>query len=294
MRWKMRKIILILMVILLGGCTPKAVVEIRPLFTMETYPVIDGSTVTIPLSEALMATLTRKTVEEVRPYVLHNKTHQAYVNLIDHKANLIFVTGPSIEESTYAIKKQCELQIIPIVSEAFVFLTNIDNPIDSLTFEQIKKIYSGEITNWKELGGEDVVIRALQRPVNSGSQTGFLDLVMKDLTPMDPPLDWIEDAMEGLISSVSQYDNKPDAIGYSFYYYVTDMEYNPKVKMLKVDGIAPTPTTISNGSYPIRTNYYAVYCLDPETDKDAIRIVNYILSEEGQQLMENAGYVKLK
>jgi phosphate transport system substrate-binding protein len=290
----MRKLILILMVILLGGCTPKEVVEIRPLFTMDTYPVIDGSTVTIPLSEALMATLTSQTVLQVRPYVLHNKTHQAYVNLVDHKANLIFVTGPSAEESAYALLKQCELKITPIVSEAFVFLTNIDNPVDSLTFEQIQKIYAGEITNWKEVGGEDVSIRALQRPVNSGSQTGFLDLVMKDITPMNPPLDWIEDAMEGLISSVSQYDNKPDAIGYSFYYYVTDMEVNPNVKMLKIDGIMPTPLTIANGTYRIKTNYYAVYCVDPETDKDAIRIVNYILSEEGQQLMENAGYVKLK
>ena len=290
----MRKILLILVVILLGACTPKAVVEVRPLFTLEDYPVIDGSTVTIPLSEAIMATLTRQTIEQVKPYVLHNKTHQAYLNLIDKKADLIFVTGPSLEESAYALEKKCDMKMTPIVSEAFVFLTNTDNPIESLTFEQIQKIYSGEITNWKEVGGQDVVIRALQRPVNSGSQTGFLDLVMKGITPMVPPLDWVENLMEGLISSVSVYDNKPDAIGYSFYYYVSDMEVNPKVKMLKVDGIAPTPLTIANGTYRIKTNYFAVYCVDSLTDKEPIRIVNYILSEEGQQLMENAGYVKVK
>ncbi len=290
----MQKIVMLVLALLLGSCTTKIEI-VKPLsFTLETLPIIDGSTVTIPLSEALMATLTEMTLEEARPYVFHNKTHPAYMNLLDQKADLIFVTSPSQEELTYSSMTNVKMEIIPIVAEAFVFLVNKDNPVDALTLDQVRKIYTGEITNWKEVGGNDVAIRALQRPVNSGSQTGFLDLVMKELIPMTPPETWIEDFMEGLIGSVAQYDNAPDAIGYSFYYYVTDMEYNSNIKMLKIEGINPTPENITNKSYPICTAYYAVFRQSEAVDSPVRKIVDYILSEQGQQLMEKAGYVKVK
>jgi phosphate transport system substrate-binding protein len=285
---------MIVMALMLGACSTKQVIVKPLLFTLETLPVMDGSTVTIPLDEALVATLTEKTIEEVRPYILHNKTHDAYMNLIENKAELIFVTSPSLAEKQTAQIANVELEYVPITAEAFVFLVNKDNPINSLTLDQIRKIYTGEITNWKEVGGEDVAIRALQRPINSGSQTGFLDLVMKDLTPMSAPQSWILDYMEGLIASVAQYDNAPDAIGYSFYYYVTDMEYNPNVKMLKINDIEPTSVNITNASYPFCTAYYAVFRKSEVADSSVRKIVDFILSDLGQQLMENAGYVKIK
>lgn len=289
----MRKIIMGLLILMLGGCTVTKQ-PIRPVFTMETYPKIDCSTVAIPLSEVLMATLTKQTIEQVRPYVLCNKTHPAYVNLIDGKKDLIFVTSPSAAETELAKNRQIELEIIPIVSEGFIFLVNKDNPVDSLTLEQIRKIYSGEITNWKEVGGHDVVIRAMQRPENSGSQTGFLDLVMKELTPMTPPVEWISTAMDELVDSVSHYDNQPDAIGYSYYYYVTDMVINPNVKLLKINGVYPNPSTIANDSYPIQTAYYAVFRKKELATSDVRKIVKYLLTDEGQDLLAHAGYVPLK
>ena len=139
--------------LLLAGC------QKEPLrLTMDEYPSVDGSTVTIPLSEAVAATLTNQTIEEVRPYILHNKTHQAYLNLIDKKVDLIFVTGPSAEELELAKEADIELEIIPIVSEGFVFLTHADNPVKNITSENLKDIYTGKITNWSELGGDDVAI----------------------------------------------------------------------------------------------------------------------------------------
>jgi len=290
----MKKIMIMLtLLIVLGGCT-QTKAPIRPSFTMETYPKTDCSTVTIPLSEMLMATVVDKSIAEIRPYVLSSKTHQAYVNVIDRMVDLIFVTSPSKDEQDYAALHKTELEIIPIVSEAFVFLVNKDNPVDSLTLEQIQKIYSGEITNWKDLGGNDVAIRAMQRPENSGSQTGFLSLVMKDLTVMTPPVDWISIEMGELIDSVSHYDNQPDAIGYSYYYYVMDMVANPDVKLLKIDGVYPEPTTISNGSYSIKTNYFAVFRKTEEAKSDVRNLVDYLLSDDGQAMIEHAGYVKLK
>lgn len=289
----MKKIIILILVLLLGSCT---IIEkpVRPSFTMETYPKTDCSTVTIPLSEMLMATVTDQTIEAVRPYVLSSKTHQAYLNLIERTVDLIFVTSPSAEESQLARDLRVPMEVVPIVSEAFVFLVNKDNPVDSLTLEQVQKIYTGEITNWSQVGGNDVPIRALQRPVNSGSQTGFLDLVMKTLTPMEPPLDWIPAAMDDLVSTVAQYDNQPDAIGYSYYYYVTDMVANPEVKLLKINEVYPQPSTITNDTYPIKTYYYAVFRKKEAEESDVRKLVNYLLTEEGQAMLELAGYVKLK
>ena len=284
---------MMMMVLLLGGCTVTRLSP-RPSFSLETYPKIYGSTVSIPLEELLMATLTDQTIETIRPYIPASKTHEAYLLLINRTADLIIVTSPSAEELLAASTANVELEITPISSEAFVFLVNIDNPIDSLTIDQIQKIYSGEITNWKDVGGDDVPIRAMQRPVNSRSQTGFLDLVMKNLTVMVPPVEWVVAEMGSLVDTVAAYDNKPDAIGYSYYYYVTDMKNNPNIKLLKVNGIQPDPTTISNSTYPIHTNYYAIIQKDELVKSDARNILKYLLSTEGQDLIEAAGYVKLK
>jgi phosphate transport system substrate-binding protein len=120
----MRKVILSVLLgsLFFGACAQ------TPRFTLKSYPLVDGSTVTIPLAEALMAKLTGTSVEEVRPYILHSKTHQAYLNLIDGTKDLILVTHPSVEELAYAQSKGVELEVVPVTSEAFVFLVHRDNP----------------------------------------------------------------------------------------------------------------------------------------------------------------------
>ena len=263
-------------------------------FTLENYPKVDGSTVTIPLSEAIAANLTGLTVEEVRPFILHNTTHPAYVNLVNKKADIIFVTSPSEEELALAEAAGVVLEVIPIVSEAFVFLTHAENPVENLTLEEIRHIYAGTIINWSEVGGPNVPIVAYQRPLNSGSQTGFLDLVMKDLTPMDAPTEKVVASMGGLIDVVATYDNFPDALGYSYYYFVVDMWGNENVKILEVDGVYPDKETIQSGAYPVKTAYYAVIRNDEPRNSPARQMVSWILSDAGQNLAEDSGYVKLK
>jgi phosphate transport system substrate-binding protein len=99
--------------------------------------------------------------------------------------------------------------------------------------------------------------------------------------------------MGELIEAVADYENAPDALGYSYFYFVTDMWGNENVKLMKVNGIAPDKTTIANGTYPIQTAYYAVYRKDEAKNSDVRKIVAWILSQDGQQLMEECGYVKL-
>ena len=280
----------------LSGCNGEEspAEESAPSFTIETYPRIDGSTVTIPLSEAVAAALTGMQPEEVRPYILHNKTHQAYINLIENNTDLIFVTSPSEEELQLAEEAGVTLEVIPVVSEAFVFLVNADNPVTALTHEEIRQIYTGSITNWSELGGSDIPIVAYQRPVNSGSQTGFLDLVMQELQPIEPPTEQVVAEMGMLIDAVAAYDNEPDAIGYSYYYFVMDMWGSEKIKLVEVDGIAPTADTISSGEYPFTTAYYAVVRADQPQGSPARQVIEWLLSEPGQELAEAVGYVRIR
>ncbi len=259
----------------------------------EAYPRVDGSTVTIPLSEAVASAVLHLPLEEARQYVLHNKTHQAYLNLVDGTADIIFVTSPSQEEWAYAAEKGVELVVTPVVSEGFVFLVNKDNPVDTLTLAQIRDIYAGRITNWQEVGGNDQAIMAFQRPENSGSQTGMLDLVLGADEIMAAPTEKIVAEMGELIDAVASYDNAKNAIGYSYYYYATDMWLNDEVKLLAVDGVAPDKTTISDGTYPITTAYYAVTRSDLRPDDSAQVLLDWMLSSEGQQVAEEAGYVKL-
>lgn len=268
--------------------------ESLPTFTPETYPRIDGSTVTIPLSEAVAARLMNMTVEEARPYILHNKTHQAYVNLIENKADLIFVTYPSAEEFALAKSAGVVLDIIPVVSEAFVFLVNAENSAAGLTPAELQKIYTGEITSWSEVGGTNLDIIPYQRPLNSGSQTGFLDMVMAGLTPMAPPMEQVIAEMGMLIDAVASYENGQGALGYSYYYFVMDMWGAENIKLLEIDGVAPTPETITAGTYPFTTAYYAVTRHDEPEDSPARQVIDWLLSSEGQTLAEDTGYVRIK
>ncbi len=296
----------LLIAVLLAGCSSKPAASGGPAdgtsadpvarglkLSAEDYPKVDGSTATIPLSEAFGAAVMSMSVEEARQYIVHNTTHSAYVNLIDKKADIIFVTSPSEEEFAYAEQNGVELIVTPIVSEGFVFLTSRDNPVKNLNFMQIIDIYAGRITNWKDVGGEDKKIIAYQRQPNSGSQTGMLDLVIGPEEIMDAPMEKVIAEMGALVDAVAVYTNEEDAIGYSYYYYVTDMWKNNKVKLMSVDGIYPDRNTISDGSYPIQTAYYAVIRSDEPDDSNARKLLDWILSEQGQQVVEEAGYVRL-
>ena len=101
--------------------------------------------------------------------------------------------------------------------------------MDSLTVQQVKDIYSGAITNWKDVGGEDEPIIAYQRNSGSGSQS-MMERFMGDVPLADAPSNWVASGMGGLVSAVAAYDNRHGAIGYSFRYYVTDLVGDYDVK----------------------------------------------------------------
>ncbi len=274
-----------------AGCSGNTKKE--ALFTPETYPRVDGSTATIPLSEQIFADTTGTDKADAPTYIKHNKTHNAYVNLINGDCDIIFVTSPSEEEYALAKEAGVDFEIYPVVNEAFVFLVNEENPVDSLTQQEIVDIYTDKITNWSQVGGDDLDIIAYQRKVNSGSQTGFLDLVMKDVEPADAPTERRIAGMGELVEAVAGFDNSAQAIGYSYYFYVNEMYVRDATKLLAIDGIEPTPETIADKTYPYHTSYYAVIRNNEEKDSPARTLLDWILSDEGQNSVKEAGYVPL-
>ena len=268
--------------------TVKEKISNEPIFDKDNYPKVDGSTATIPLAEAFQKNFTGENEVEIN----HSMTHESYTSLVDGNCDLILVVEPAEDDKAYAESKNVELQYDKVANEGFVFFVNSDNPVDSLTIEQIQKIYSGEITNWKEVGGNDAEIMAYQRPVNSGSQTAMENLVMKDIKLKPAKTEDIAGSMFDIIDVVSDYDNGVNSIGYSYYYFANSMYLGENVKMIKVNGVAPNNDTIKAEKYPIMSAYYAVTRKN-EAKSETSKLLKAMLSARGQSVVEAAGYVPI-
>ena len=181
----------------------------------------------------------------------------------------------------------------PIGVDALVFICNKQNPVNTITDAQIKSVYSGKTTNWKELGGNNAEIIAYQRNKDSGSQTLFDKLINLGEQLIDPPKDRVADSMIGLLEAVADYDNAKDALGYTVYYYLTNMEDEKlsSSKILSVNGVAPTNETIASGEYPYVNDFYVVIPKGLDEDAPARILYDWIISAQGKQLVERENYV---
>lgn len=222
-----------------------------------------------------------------------SKTATAYERLINGQADIIFVAEPSNSQVDMVKAKGDEFVLTPIGSEAFVFFTNIRNPVENLTIKQIQAIYSGAITNWKEVGGANKKILPFQRPEDSGSQTIMQNKVMKGIKMLEPAKETYAGGMGDIISRVAGYKNAKTALGYSFMYYSSSMIRNNQIKYVSVDGIKPTPETVRNETYPFTIPVYAV-SLKSCANRNVKQFLDWILSDEGQGLIEKTGYVSIR
>lgn len=260
-------------------------------FTRENFPKIDGSTSLVPLGEAIASVLLGESRESVADLISFNRTTQSYRNLMWGECDIIIAAEPSTSVVEEMKSNGFKYEMTPIAMDALIFVVNEANPVDNLTTEQLQKIYSGEITNWKEVGGNDEPILAFQRNTDAGSQTLMQKLVMGDIPFADAPKDIIVGSMGELMESVKNYDNSANAIGYSVYYYANDMRMADGLKILKIDGVDPTAETIAAGQYPHLNPYYSAIPADAAPDSPARILYEWLRTEDGKYLLSLEGYV---
>ena len=267
--------------------------ETIPHMTLEEYPLMDGSLACIPLMEELVKQVTGCTqIEAEKSLEDFKNTNPAYIKLMKGEADIILAYEASSE--TKDMLKELEaaegnnVELESVGRDALVFITNAGNPVNSLTSEQIHDIYTGKITNWKEVGGDDIEIKAFQRRENSGSQTLMRLLLMGDEEIPEKQMISIAE-MEGLLNTVMAYDNSANAIGYSVYYYAGVMMGNDDLKFLAVDGVAPDNDTIRSGEYKLTNPFYCG--ISSKSSENAVKIRDWLLTEEGQSFVEDCGYV---
>lgn len=262
-------------------------------FTRENMPRLDGSTATAPLAQAAAAVLLGESEEDVADLIDFSRTTESYRQLMQGDADLLIAAEPNAAVFDEMEEAGFEVQMEPLATDALVFMVNEDNPVDSLTTEQLRGIYSGEITNWSEVGGADLEIVPFQRNAESGSQVLMEKLVMDGTEMTEPPEGYMIASMVGLMDAVKEYDNSANAIGYSVYYYAHDMQMAGGLKLLKIDGVAPEAATIRSGEYPFLNPYYvAMNAAEPEGSMTRV-LYDWLLGPDGQKLVDMKGYVSV-
>lgn len=270
-----------------------AVQQAAPFLTVEEFPPLDGSTACIPLMAQMLADTTGMDLEEARSSIVVSTTAYAWQNfgLYDTTTRMLLVyEAPDyIKEELQEANVQLEQK--PVGVDALVFIVNEDNPVQALSQQQLRDIYAGKITNWKDVGGKDQQIVAFQRSEDSGSQTLFKKLLIQGGELMDPPTELAPAAMGELVDSIADYNNSANAIGFSVYYYIDQMYTKPGLRLLAVDDVAPSNETLADGSYPLCNDFYAVIHPDAAADSPERRLYDWLDTDAGQDCIKKSGYV---
>lgn len=266
--------------------------EKTPEMSLEEYPRIDGSLACVPLCEALAVQVTGCTqIQAEETMADFTNTNPCYLELARGNRDILLVYEPA-ESTREELEAYDPLDMQPVGKDALVFIVNEDNPVESLTQQQAYDIYTGTITNWKEVGGDDIEIKAFQRPETSGSQTMMRKLLIGDAQMAEAPKEMIASGMDDIIEALQEYDNSANALGYSVYYYASSMFRQPGLKFLEIDGVMPSNETIKSGEYSLINEFY---CVTNEQSSDrALEIKEWLLSEDGQDFVEECGYVPVK
>jgi phosphate transport system substrate-binding protein len=195
------------------------------------------------------------------------------------------------DEEMLAAQKNIHPKEIIVASDGIVVVVNPENPISELTIEQLGKIFTGEYARWSDIGGSDKQIVVLSRESSSGTYTFFQEMVLKkqDYTTKAKLLP----ATSAIIQSAS---SDKWAIGYVGLGYALAAKDKVKIIAVKVDdkssSVMPSGQTVKSGQYPISRPLYLYF--NSEKEGKVKKFVDFCLSDEGQSIVTETGYVAIK
>ena len=267
-------------------------------------PIIDGSTSTLPITQAVYSALFTNGERHPANPLTHSKSHISYERLIDGEVDMLFASVyPASDILALAEEKGVELELIPIAYDAMIFFTNKDNPATGLTSEQISNIYvNNAYDNWNQIGGPDALLYPYCRNNDSGShaqmERHFLHGAEIHETIRQETTSYAMQSIQTDVIDARTSDPTGYALGYSIFYYYWNANMvlgtADHLKLLEIDGVAPTDKTIADGSYPLSNNTYVVLRKDTPKDAPARRLADFMLTDAGQRCVENAGYGPLQ
>ena len=286
--------------------------------SFENYPKVDGSTSARALNQMIACKLLGVRYEWSEPitqlafyewqiipneedvpeqyrnffwqHVKTSQTNGAFMNLIDGNADIILTHRTvSPDEKAHANAVGVTLIETSIALDAFVFVVNKNNPVKSLTVEQIQKIYIGEITNWQQVGGKNANMNVFTRPRNSGSEEVFRTLVMGGLEPADFPVDPIP-VMTQVVDEVVRFE---DAICYTFNNYKDCIVRVPDNVMPKiaVNGIFPSENTVKNRTFPFISEVHVAIRSDLDHNTMAYKLYEWLQTENVNPILTECGFI---
>lgn len=173
---------------------------------------------------------------------------------------------------------------VEIAYDGIAIITNKSNKIKSLTMTQVKDIYTGKITNWKDVGGKDGAIVVVSREDGSGTRDAFQEIVGYTSEELVKDAQ-IGDGSGNIKTTVSGNEH---AIGFISFEYIDD-----SINAVKIDDIEPTASNVKNDSYKVSRPFLLVYKED-NLKENGNKLINFILSEEGQKIVEENGLIRIK
>ena len=177
-------------------------------------------------------------------------------------------------------EKAAGLQETVLAYDGIAIIVHPDNPVSDLTLEQIAQLYTGEITNWKDVGGNDAQVVLIGREAASGTRDGFESITgTKDKCQYRQELTSAGD----VITTVSQ---NPDAIGYASLASIKD-----SVKALNVDGVTPSEASVKDGSYKVQRPFVLVTVEGKALSSAAQSFFDYATSADAADIIAKAGAV---
>jgi len=252
---------LVALVVLGAGCTSS---------TNSTKLQLAGSTTVQPHAEAL-----------AKAFQANNSSVQVFVQGGGSSAGVTAVgTGTadigmsSANLSKSQLSQYPNLKVVPIAVDGIAIIVNPKNPINNLTLSQTRDIFTGNVTNWNQVGGSDAKINVVNREEGSGTRDGIQKIVLKGGNFSSGG---ITQSSTGAVRSYVAGD--PNAIG-----YISFAEVDNSVKALSIDGVAPTYATIANGTYPIQRDLLFVTNGDPSGNAKAF--IDFTLSPAGQAILK--------
>lgn len=248
--------------------------------------VLDGSTTVGPIGKAF-AEFFMKNNPDVNVTVSESGSGNGAKGILNSTCDIGMMSRFMKDGEFTACAEKGVMPVAHVVAlDGLPILVHPSNPVDGLTVKQVREIYMGKITNWKQVGGPDMEIVFVSRDTNSGTYETFYGLVMKDESGEKQKIAGSAEYVGSNGAIRQRVQTTPAAIGYAGLGFVDET-----VKALKINGIAPSEATVITGDYPIARALYMFTNGYPKLGSNLYKFITIHLTAQGEEIVKSIGFV---